>query len=342
MQPGGKPQNKKNFLSKFWDVQESGVIVVTVIFIVVITLVNSAFLSRANLTNVFRSTGFTLITAIGMTLVFIAGGLDISVGSTLALGSTISAMAVLAGVPPVPAVLLGLLAGFAIGLFNGLTIIKLGIPPLIVTLGTQYAGRGIVYVLTKGVAVYPLTKEFQSLEQGDLFGAPKIALIALGLSIIAHIALTRTTFGRSVYAVGGNQEAARLSGINLQRISISCYAITGVCAAFAGIMMASRLGSGQANAGEGYEMTVIAAVIIGGTSATGGAGTILGTAIGALFMNILENSMTLMKISVYWQKVVVGLILILAVVFDQYKRNRAMKAGMTQLAKAAEDPAEEG
>ncbi|MGI6546411.1 MAG: ABC transporter permease [Fastidiosipilaceae bacterium] len=327
----------QGLLSTFWNVQESGVVVVTVLFVILITIVNSAFMSSANLTNVFRSTGFTLVTAIGMTLVFISGGLDISVGSTLAVGSTVTALGVKAGQPPVLAIILGLLSGLVIGMFNGITIISLKIPPLIVTLGTQYAGRGIVYVLTEGVAVYPLTKEFQRLEQGNVFGIPQIALIAFMLAIIAHIVLTRTTFGRSVYAVGGNKEAARLSGINLNRVSIACYAITGVCAAFAGIMMASRLGSGQASSGEGYEMTVIAAVIIGGTSATGGAGTILGTTIGALFMNILENSMTLMRISVYWQKIVLGLILILAVIFDQYKRNRAMRVGMDQLkAKAAE------
>ncbi len=319
-------ERKKNPLSRFWKMQESGVLIATIVFVVIVIGINSAFISKSNIFNVLRSSGFTLITALGMTLVFISGGLDISVGSTLALGSTVSAIAAKAGLPVPLAVLLGCGAGCAVGLFNGLTIIQLQIPPLIVTLGTMYAGRGVVYILTKGVAVYPLPKSFQALEQTTFLDIPMIVAVSFLLAAAAHVVLSKTTFGRSIYAVGGNIEAARLSGIRIKSTSIAAYVITGICAAFTGVMMAARLGSGQASSGEGFEMTVIAAVIIGGTSANGGSGTIFGTAIGAVFMNVLENSMTLMKVSVYWQKVVIGLILIGAVVLDQYKRRRAMRA----------------
>lgn len=324
-------KKSKGIFSKFWKMQESGVLIATIVFVIVVVCINSAFLSKSNIFNVLRSSGFTLLTALGMTLVFISGGLDISVGSTLALGSTVSAIAAKAGLPVPIALLLGCVAGLAVGLFNGLTIISLQIPPLIVTLGTMYAGRGVVYILTKGVAVYPLPKNFQALEQTTFLDIPMIVVVSFILAIIAHVVLTKTTFGRSVYAVGGNIESARLSGIRIKGTSIATYAITGVCAALTGVMMAARLGSGQASTGEGFEMTVIAAVIIGGTSANGGSGTILGTVIGAIFMNVLENSMTLMKVSVYWQKVVIGMILIGAVVLDQYKRKRAMKADIKSM-----------
>lgn len=324
-------KNRNSVFSKFWKMQESGVMIAMVVFVIIVICINPVFISKGNILNVLRSSGYTLITSLGMTLVFISGGLDISVGSTLAVGSTVSALAAQAGLPVPITILLGCLAGFAIGMFNGFTIIQLKIPPLIVTLGTQYAGRGIVYILTMGVAIYPLPKAFQAIEQTSVAGIPMIVIIGFILAAAAHIMLSKTTFGRSVYAVGGNIEAARLSGIRIKGTSMASYAITGVCAAFTGVMMAARLGSGQASAGEGFEMTVIAAVIIGGTSATGGTGTILGTAIGAVFMNVLENSMTLMKISVYWQKVVIGLILIGAVVLDQSKRKRAMRSDMKVL-----------
>lgn len=319
-------KRKNNLFSKFWNMQESGVLLATVVFVVIVICVNPVFISRANIMNVLRSSGYTLITALGMALVFIGGGMDISVGSTLACGSAISALAAKAGLPAAAAVLLGCLIGLAIGTFNGLTIVKLGIPPLIVTLGTMYAGRGLVYVLTKGVAVYPLPKNFQAIEQTNVFGIPMIVILGLILTIIFHVLLSKTTFGRSVYAIGGNIESARLSGIRIHLVSIMTYAVTGALAALTGVMMAARLGSGQASSGEGFEMTVIAAIIIGGVSANGGSGTILGSVVGAIFMNVMENSMTLMKISVYWQKIVVGLILILAVILDVGKRKRAIRS----------------
>ncbi|HIT13273.1 MAG TPA: ABC transporter permease [Candidatus Scatomonas merdigallinarum] len=316
--------------------QESGVLVIVVVYVIIVTCINSAFISSGNIINVLRSAGYTLIPALGMTLVFICGGLDISIGSTLAIGSTISALFAQGGMPAGLAMLMGCFFGLLVGLFNGFAIVQLGIPSLIVTLGTQYAGRGVVYILTKGVAIYPLPDSFQALEQTAVFSIPMIVIVAAALSIAAHIVMSKTTYGRSLYAVGGNQESAKLAGIRIKGTSIAAYAVTGALAAFTGVMMAARLGSGQAGSGEGLEMTVIAACVIGGTSVTGGSGTILGTVLGALFMSILENSMTLMKVSVYWQKVVIGLLLIGACILDIYKKKLSMRADLNSMEKQGE------
>ena len=326
-------KKKSNPLSKLFKMQESSVLLIVVGYAIIVTLINNAFITPSNLINVFRSTGYTLIPALGMTLVFICGGLDISIGSTLALGSTVSAIAAQAGVPAGMALILGCLSGLLVGMINGYLIVNVGISSLIVTLGTQYAGRGVVYILTKGVAVYPLPDNFQAIEQTTIVNIPMIVIVAVILSVIFHILMKKTTYGRSLYAVGGNLESARLAGIKIKGTSMAAYAITGVLAAFTGVMMAARLGSGQASSGEGLEMTVIAACVIGGTSVSGGSGTILGTVLGALFMSVLENSMTLMKVSVYWQKVVIGAILIGACVIDIFKQKSALKADVNAMEK---------
>jgi ribose transport system permease protein len=272
-------------LNKILKMQESGILLVIIMFTIIITSINPVFLSERNLTNVFRSTGFTLITTLGMTLVLISGGIDLSVGSVYALGGTTTALCLVAGLPIPAAILLGLLSGFLVGAVNGAIIVKLNIPPLIVTLGMLYIARGIVYVTTEGKPVYPLPDQFTSIEHFNLFGSvPSVLIIAIVLSIIFHIVLRNTPFGRGVYAVGGNSEAARISGIDDKKIKFTVYIITSTLAALSGIMMASRLGSSQANAGTGYEMTVISAAIIGGTSTYGGGGTILGSVLGALFI----------------------------------------------------------
>lgn len=318
--------NIKNTGRKIFQMKESGIIIPTVLFIIIVAIINPAFISSANLFNVFRSTGFTLITALGMTLVLIAGGLDLSVGSVLALGGCVAGMALVnLELPVFAAVLLGCLTGTLIGLLNGYVIVKCKIPALIMTLGMMYMARGIVYIVTEGVPIYPLPKEFQAIEQNDLLGIPNVVWLCAVLAVCVHFFLRKTVIGRSIYAAGGNPEAARMSGINLNKINIICYSVTGTLAALTGIMMSSRLGSAQPNGGNGYEMTVIAAVIIGGTSTTGGIGTVLGTVIGALFMNVLSNAMTILKVSVYWQNFVVGFILVFAVILDQYKRNKMVK-----------------
>lgn len=322
-------QKEKSFLKQklkwFINRQESSIIIATIVYVIFVTCVNPIFLSGNNIFNILRTTGFTLITVVGMALILITGGLDLSVGSVLALGGVITGLACKAGIPVPAAVLLGVLVGGVIGCINGFIIVKAQIPPLIVTLGMQYVARGMVSVLTEGVPIYPLPEGFLNLEKIRIFNVPIVVIAAILIAVLGHVVLAKTAFGRSVYALGGNEEAARISGINVYRTKFMVYVITSTLAGLAGVFMAARLGSAEAAAGSGYELTVICGAIIGGISTFGGMGTILGATVGALFMEILTNSLTLMKVSVYWQNMVVGSILILAVLLDQYKRKLILK-----------------
>jgi ribose transport system permease protein len=326
-------QKSGQILSRFlvlgkhlWNLSESGIIIITLLYGIFVQLMNPIFLSQVNLNSILRQTGYILIPAIGMTLVLIAGGLDLSVGSVLALaGIAMGFCALDFGLPIWLSIVLGLVAGLLIGLLNGLIIVRFSVPPMIITLGMMYVARGIVLVTTNGLAKYPLPKSFQMLEQGTILALPTVVPFCLILCVVFHIILTQTTLGRSIYAIGGNRETAKLAGIRVNRITLAVYSICGFMAALSGIVISSRLGSAQPSAGEGYEMNVIASCIIGGTSTFGGRGTILGTVIGALFMSILTNSMTLMKVNVNYQKLVIGIVLVFAVILDQYKRELAQK-----------------
>ncbi len=305
--------------------QESSIIIATVLYMIFVASVNPVFISSGNMFNVLKTMGYTLITVVGMSLILLTGGLDLSVGSVLALGGIITGLACQAGLPVPVSILLGVATGCGIGLINGFIIVKAGVPPLIVTLGMQYAARGLVSVITKGVPIYPLPEGLMQIDRARVFNIPLVVIVAICIAIIGHIVLTRTPFGRAVYALGGNEEAARISGIDTRKTKMSVYVITSTLAALAGVFMSARLGSAEASAGSGYELTVICGAIIGGISTFGGMGSIIGAAIGAFFMEVLTNSLTLMRISVYWQNLVVGVILVLAVFLDQYKRNLILR-----------------
>lgn len=262
------------------------------------------------------------IVAAAMTFVLIAAGLDLSVGSVIAFGGIVGSMVLAAGAPIFLGILAGVLTGAGIGFINGFVVVKFGIPPLIVTLGMMYAGQGAVLVVTRGTPVYPLPAAFNAIGQGNLAGIPYVVLIAAVVGIVAHIVLTRTTYGRMVFATGGNAETSRLSGINVNFVNLTVYILTGMAAAFVGMLMASRLASAQPGAGAGWELQVIAAVIIGGTSMFGGSGSILGSLLGVLFMNVVSTGMIMMRISAYWQNLVVGVIIVVAVGIDQYRRRK--------------------
>ena len=315
-------EKNKGILKKIFKTKEIGIILILIVLSVLIQLKNPIFLTYSNIIDVCRNTSYTLVIAVGMTFVLIAKGLDLSVGSLMALGGLISSLAMFHGVPILLAVLLGLLVGAAFGVVNAFCIVKLNIPAMIATLGSMYMARGLVLVITKGSPVFPLPEAFGNFGKGYFLGVPYVVLIALFLSIAAHLVLSRTTYGRKVYAIGGNPETAKFAGINVAMVTGSCYLISGVLAALSGILTAARMGSGQPSIGDGTEMTVITAVIIGGTSLNGGAGTILGTVLGALLMNVLSSGMNLVGISAYWQKFVMGLIIIIAVGADMYQRNR--------------------
>jgi ribose/xylose/arabinose/galactoside ABC-type transport system permease subunit len=303
--------------------RESGIILFLVVLCLLIGAVNPIFLGAENMSNMLRSTSFIFLIGIAMTFVLIAGGLDLSVASIFALGGVVSSMAVTHGMGVLASVLLGMASGFAVGCLNGILVIRFNIPALIVTLGTMYMVRGVVLILTQGVAIYPLTPVFDSLGQGDFLGVPYVIILSVVLAVIAHIVLNYTTYGRAIYAIGGNEETSRLAGINTKLLKGSTYLLTGVAAALSGLIMAGRLNSAQPNVGTGYELLVIAAVIIGGTSLFGGTGTVLGTAAGALLTTVISNGIVLMRISAYWQNLIVGAVIILAVGLDQWRRKRS-------------------
>lgn len=313
---------KKNYVKSVLKAKETGIFFILVVLSLLIQIKNPIFLTFNNITDILRNTSYTLIIAIGMTFVLIAKGLDLSVGSMLAFCGLIAALCMQAGVPVWIAIMLGLISGAAFGCVNAFCIVKLKIPAMIATLGSMYMARGLVLVITKGQSVYPLPDAFTAFGKGNILGIPNIVILALVLSIAAHFVLNDTTYGRKVYAIGGNPETAGFAGINVAKIMASVYVISGVMAALSGIMTAARMGSGQPSVGDGTEMTVITAVIIGGTSLNGGAGTILGTVFGALLMNVLSSGMNLVGVSAYWQKFVMGLIILLAVGFDQYQRSK--------------------
>jgi ribose/xylose/arabinose/galactoside ABC-type transport system permease subunit len=312
----------KKILFIFIKKKENGIAIPLIAVVLVIWLINPVFLHFDNIVNILRSSAYVFLIGITMTYVFIGGGMDLSVGSIFALSGIITGLGLLAGIPIWICILLGVAIGAFTGLLNGIFVAKFKIPSFIVTLGMMYVARGVVQFLTRGNPVYPLPENFNYLGQGYLFGIPIVVIVAALLGIGGHIILDKTIFGRSVFAVGGNLETARVSGINVFRVSLMTYVLNGAASGVAGIFMSARLGSALSNAGMGMELQVIAAVIIGGTSMFGGSGSIIGTMIGAIFMSVISNGMVILKISVYLQMVVIGSIIILFVGLDQYNRKR--------------------
>ncbi len=324
-----KRQEKKggaSLVRRIFRANEMGILLITIALMIIVQLVNPVFMTYANITNVLRSTGYMLIPAIGMTMIMIIGGIDLSVGSVLGLGGTVTGMCLVAGMNIPFSIIVGLAMGALCGFGNGFIISTFKIPAIMMTLGTYYMARGAIYILTEGVPVFPMPEEFMAMEQTAIIGLPSVVFIAIILAAVFFVVLNHTIFGRKIYAIGGNLETAIVSGINVKKVSIACYTITGILAALTGIFQASRLGSAQPSAGTGYELQVIAATVIGGTSTYGGRGTLIGTAIGAVFMNVLSSSMTVMKVSVYWQNFIVGAVLVVAVVIDQLRRNKTVES----------------
>ncbi|PYZ92604.1 ribose ABC transporter permease [Salipaludibacillus keqinensis] len=291
------------------------------IIMAIITILNPGFLSPTNLLNVLRQVSINALIAFGMTFVILTGGIDLSVGSILALSSAVSASLMASGMDPVLAVLIGLLAGAVLGAINGVFIAKGKVAPFIATLATMTIYRGLTLMLTDGRPVSGLgdSAAFEMFGRGYFFGIPMPAITMMIAFVILYLILKKTTFGRRVYAVGGNEEAAILSGIKADRIKIYVYSLTGFLAALAGMILTSRLNSAQPTAGTMYELDAIAAVVLGGTSLTGGRGWIVGTLIGALIIGVLNNGLNLLGVSSFFQQVVKGCVILLAVLLDRKK-----------------------
>lgn len=286
---------------------------------IVTGIINPVFFSSSNLIDLARSISFLLIVSVGVTYVLLGASLDMSIGSVMGLGGAICGLCLVSEWPVWLSVIMGLLAAAVVGIVNAVLIINCQIPALIATLGTMYVARGIVNVLTKGEPYYPLPDGFKAIGQGTLWSIPYSVFIALIIVMIGHFVIKKTPYGRSLMAVGGNREASRVSGINVKKILFSSHVLVSLLAGFVGIIMAARLSSAQPNAGEGWEMTAVAAVIIGGTSMYGGYGSVIGTILGCALMETISNAMVLLHVSVYWQKITIGVIMVAAVGMDTFR-----------------------
>ncbi len=291
------------------------------LLVIVITVLNPSFLSVNNLLNVLRQVSISALIAFGMTFVILTGGIDLSVGSTLALTGAVAASLLAGGTDPFIAMGLALILGLVLGAINGVIITKGKVAPFIATLATMTIYRGLTLVYTEGRPVSGLgdSLAFQLFGKGYFFGIPVPVITMVVSFAILYFILHKTTFGRRVYAVGGNEEAAKLSGISPDRVKIAVYAITGFLAAMSALILTSRLNSAQPTAGESYELDAIAAVVLGGTSLTGGKGWIFGTLVGALIIGVLNNGMNLIGVSSFFQQVVKGVVILLAVLIDRKK-----------------------
>ena len=295
------------------------------VFLSVFPKTSGSFFTRQNIFNVLRQISTNLFLACGMTMVIILGGIDLSVGSIIALSGCISAGCVARYNLPLPiALLMGLLVGLLVGMFNGAVISKTTIPAFIVTLATMNIAKGLAYVYTGGSPVRVVTKEWQFLGAGYVGIFPTPVVILVIVLIITAIIMNKTKMGRHMYAVGGNQQAAEFSGIKVEKVKFFVHAFSGLMAGLAGIVLASRMYSGQPTAGDGAEMDAIAAVVVGGTSMAGGSGKIGGTIIGGLIIGVLNNGLNLLNVNSFWQYVVKGVVILLAVFLD-YFRNKGKK-----------------
>lgn len=280
------------------------------------------FLTPANLASVAVQASAVAILAVAETLVIIGGHIDLSVGSVLALCAVAAAMLMSNGVGIPLAVAVALMGGLAVGAASGLLIGYGRMPSFIVTLGMMGVARGFALIVTGGVNVFGLPDRFTAFATTTWAAVPLPAVLAGVVALLAHGTLTRTALGRSIYAIGGNAEAARLSGIPVRRVVASLFAISGLLSALSGLALTSRLSIGQPTAGMGYELDAIAAAVIGGASLMGGQGTIPGTLIGAAIMGVLRNGCDLLRVPAFWQQVAIGVIIIAAVFLDQFRRRR--------------------
>lgn len=304
-----------------------GILVVLVLLVVLFSIASPAFLSVTNLFNVARQVSMLGIVAVGVTFVMISGGMDLSVGSQMALVGIIGAeLMVNLGVSPVLAVILCILTGTFVGLLNGLTAIRLNVHPLIVTLGSMTIIKGVSFIISGGLPVFGFPKSFSIIGQGYLGVVPIPVIIMLLITLLGSFILNKTYIGRYIYALGGNEEATRLAGVNIKGLKVFMYSLSGFFTGIAGIIMLSRINSGQPNAGAGYEFDVMTAAVLGGVSIKGGEGKISGVFVGVLIIGILSNGLILMNIGEYYQNVVKGLVLLLAVALDGIEGSRKRKA----------------
>lgn len=317
---------------KVTEIREFVIIVIILAITVLMTICSPYFMTGNNIIAVLLNLSLNSVIAVGMTLVLITGGVDLSVGSNLAFSGLITALCLKAGVPILISSLIGVAIGAAIGLINGLVVAKLKINAFITTLATMKIFRGLTVVITNGATVTRLPEGFSQIAQASLWGIQSLIPIALVIVIAGDIMLRRSRYFRQNYYIGGNERAAIFSGINVDGVRIASYTICGALTGLAGVLTTSRLGAASTTAGNGLEFTVMTAVIVGGASMAGGEGTIFGAFLGMLLMSLITNALTLFGVGVNWNQVVIGTVLLLTVLIDVMNQRRKQQQGLKRSA----------
>jgi len=324
---GAGSRSTVGFLQRMLRFREFTLIVMIILVGLLLEFQTGRFFSSANINAILMGFSASAIMMVGMTGALVSGGFDLSVGSVFAMGGVTTAVALRGGLPIWLAVLMGIGAGGLAGLINGLLITKVGINPFITTMGMMSIARGVGLAITEGSPIASLPQEFFVLGQGKTLGVANLILIALLVVLIGDILMRRSALFRQIYYVGGNPDAARLSGINVDRITIGVYALSGLLAALAGVLSVSRFTVADPGSGTGEELRLIAACIIGGASLKGGKGTVLGGLLGLIFVGFINNGMVLLRVPVYWQNLAMGIILLLAVGFDTFSQRYQVRPG---------------
>ncbi len=307
------------------------IVLILLAMLAAMSFLSDAFLTPRNLLNVVRQISVIGLLGIGVTMAIISTGIDLSLGSVLALSAVVAASLAqqpgwesamyptLAGLPVLVPILAGLGVGLVAGFTNGFLIAQFRIAPFIATLGMMTVARGFALLYSDGRPISSLTDSYTFIGQGELWGIPLPILILALVAILASVLLNHTRFGRYIYAIGGNEQAARISGVKIYRVKIGIYTLSGLMAGLAGLVLSARISSGQPGLGVSYELDAIASAVIGGTSFSGGIGTVWGTLVGALIIGVLNNGLDLLNVSAYWQQIVKGAIIVLAIIIDERK-----------------------
>ena len=305
-----------NLFKKLLHRREAGIFFALVGLVILISCFQPNFINPGNLFLVSRQIALTAIIALGVLFVILTGGIDLSVGSNVGLSGFLCGLAMAAGLHPLLAIVVGLFTGAIVGAVNGAIVAFVGVTPFIVTLGMLGVARGAVLVIKHGDSVREISKGFIAFGNGSVFGISVPVIVLAIIAIESYLILGRSIFGRRVFAIGGNERAAALSGINTRLVKFMTYVLSGLFSAITGILFVARFQSAQADAGKGMELDAIAAAVIGGTSLMGGEGSVAGVLLGAIIMGVIRNGLVLMQVSSYWQELIIGTIIVLAAILD--------------------------
>jgi ribose transport system permease protein len=317
----------KASLQEVMKIKELGALIPLILLVIVASIVNPAFLSSNNLFDILRTTSYTTVLAVPLTMLMASGRMDMSIGATTALGGIIVAMAQVNGVPLPIAILLGILVGVVIGTCNAILVDYFQLPGFIATLAVSNIVDGVSSVITKNNPIAGISSAFKAIAQTRIAGQMTVTVIyALIIAVIGYVVMTRMKIGRQILAVGGNAEAAHLAGINVKRVHTGLFILVSVFAVLSGVLYASRFSSAQLTAGSGTSLTIMSSVIIGGTAMRGGSGTVVGSVLGCLLFAVITNALVVMGISTNWQNVVYGLILVAALLIDFFRQKSARRA----------------